>query len=44
VAGVLQLTEDMADMGSADIFSLRYPNHPWSLALREIAQTILAVA
>lgn len=43
VAGMLPLTEDMADMGSADIFSLRHPNHPWSVALREIAQAVLAV-
>ena len=28
VAGVLPLTEDMADMGSADIFSLRSPTTP----------------
>ncbi len=41
VAGVLPLTEDMADMGSADIFSLRFPDHPWSKAIREVAQTIL---
>lgn len=43
VAAVLPLTEDMADMGSADIFSLRYPNHPWSAALREVAQAVLSV-
>jgi MinD-like ATPase involved in chromosome partitioning or flagellar assembly len=43
VASVLPLTEDMADMGSADIFSLRYPNHPWSVALRQVAQAVLAV-
>lgn len=41
VAGVLPLTEDMADMGSADIFSLRYPDHPWSKALCEIAQMLI---
>ena len=41
VAGVLPLTEDMADMGSADIFSLRYPDHPWSKALRAISQRIM---
>lgn len=44
VAGVLPLTEDMADMGSADIFSLRYPDHPWSRALREIAQKVIETA
>lgn len=43
VAGVLPLTEDMVDMQSADIFSLRHPNHPWSQALRGVAQMILNV-
>jgi len=42
VAGILPLTEDMADLGSADIFSLCNPDHPWSQTLRGIAQTILA--
>jgi MinD-like ATPase involved in chromosome partitioning or flagellar assembly len=44
VAGVLPLSEDMADMGSADIFSLRFPNHPWSQELRSAAKTILNLA
>jgi MinD-like ATPase involved in chromosome partitioning or flagellar assembly len=43
VAGILPLSEDMADLGSSDLFSLRYPDHPWSKTLREIATTILAV-
>jgi MinD-like ATPase involved in chromosome partitioning or flagellar assembly len=43
VAGVLPLSEDMADLGSADIFSLRYPDHPWSKGLRGIAQQILNI-
>jgi len=42
VAGILPLTEDMADLASADIFSLRYPEHPWSKTLREIAETVLS--
>ena len=41
VAGVLPLSEDMVDLGSADIFSLLYPNHPWSAALREILQAVM---
>jgi len=40
VAGVLPLTEDLADIGSADIFSLRDPFHPWSKGLQQIAQLI----
>ena len=43
VAGVMPLNEDLADMGSADIFSLRNPDHPWSKALRGVADAILAV-
>lgn len=41
VAGVLPLSEDMVDMGSADIFSLLNPEHAWSKTLREIAQTVM---
>lgn len=41
VAGVLPLTEDMVDMQSSDIFSLRFPNHPWSQAMQGVAQIIL---
>jgi MinD-like ATPase involved in chromosome partitioning or flagellar assembly len=43
VAGILPLTEDMADLGSSDIFSLRFPDHPWSKTLREIATTVFSV-
>ncbi len=43
VAGILPLSEDLADLASSDIFSLRYPNHPWSRTLREIADTVLSV-
>jgi MinD-like ATPase involved in chromosome partitioning or flagellar assembly len=43
VAGVLPLTEDMVDMQSADIFSLRHPSHPWSQAMRGVAEMILNV-
>ncbi len=35
------LSEDMVDLGSADIFSLRHPTHSWSQALHSAAQTIL---
>jgi MinD-like ATPase involved in chromosome partitioning or flagellar assembly len=41
VVGVLPLSEDMVDLGSRDIFSLRDPGHPWSKELRNIAQSIL---
>jgi MinD-like ATPase involved in chromosome partitioning or flagellar assembly len=41
VAGVLPLNEDIADIGSTDIFSLRDPNHPWSMGLVQIVQSVL---
>jgi MinD-like ATPase involved in chromosome partitioning or flagellar assembly len=41
VAGVLPLSEDMVDLGSSDIFSLRFPEHPWSKSLRGIAQIVM---
>jgi MinD-like ATPase involved in chromosome partitioning or flagellar assembly len=41
VAGVLPLTEDLADLGSVDIFSLTSPDHTWSRALRGIAQVVI---
>jgi MinD-like ATPase involved in chromosome partitioning or flagellar assembly len=43
VAGVLPLTEDMVDNQSADIFSLAYPDHLWSKAIRQVAENILAI-
>jgi len=44
VAGVLPLSEDMAEMGSADIFSLRDPGHVWSKEIRKMAQLVLETA
>jgi len=41
VAGVLPLSEDMVEMASSDIFSLRFPDHPWSQELRRAAKTVL---
>lgn len=41
VAGIMPLTEDMVDLQSADIFSLRYPDHPWSKAIMGIAQMVM---
>jgi hypothetical protein len=37
----MPLTEDMVDLQSADIFSLRYPNHPWSVQIKNVAERIL---
>ncbi len=41
VAGVLPLNEDMVELASSDIFSLRFPDHPWSQELRRAAKIIL---
>ncbi|HUI88286.1 MAG TPA: MinD/ParA family protein [Anaerolineales bacterium] len=43
VAGVLPLSFDLADNASQDLFSLRYPDHDWSKALRGVADVILNV-
>lgn len=43
VAGVMVLTEDMADLQSRDIFSLRYPNHRWSRSLKEVARYVFNI-
>ena len=41
VAGVLPLSEDVARLGSAGIFSLHYPNHPFTQGLAAIAGRIM---
>ena len=43
VAGVLPLSFDLAENASRDLFSLRFPDHEWSRALRGVAETVLAV-
>ncbi len=43
VAGVLPLSFDVAENASQDLFSLRYPDHPWSQALRKVADVVLAI-
>jgi MinD-like ATPase involved in chromosome partitioning or flagellar assembly len=43
VAAILPLTEDMAELESRDIFSLRFPNHPWSKALRKAVQALSTI-
>jgi MinD-like ATPase involved in chromosome partitioning or flagellar assembly len=42
VAGVLPLSEDVAANGSGGLFSLQYPDHAWSSALRGVATRLLA--
>ena len=42
VAGVLPLSFDMAENASRDLFSLRFPDHLWSVALRQVADAVLS--
>ncbi|BAY08284.1 MinD/ParA family ATP-binding protein [Calothrix sp. NIES-2098] len=41
VAGVLPVCEEMFQLGSSDIFSLRYPDHPWTQEVTAIAKYIV---
>ncbi len=41
VAGALPLSEEMVDLGSKDIFSLRFPDDKWTKNLKEIADYVL---
>jgi len=43
VAAILPLSEDVARLQSADIFSLRYPDHPVSAGIRQIVAQIEAI-
>jgi len=42
VAGVLQLSEDLVENASNDIFSLAFPEHPWSQQVGAIMETLMA--
>lgn len=41
VAGILPLSEEMIQLGSSDIFCLRYADHPFSKTVKEIAEQII---
>jgi len=41
VAGVLPLSEDVASNESKNIFSILYPEHPWSKVLQNIAEEVV---
>ena len=43
VAAIIPLSEDVARLQSADIFSLRFPDHPVSQAIMEIVAAVEAV-
>jgi septum site-determining protein MinD len=41
VAGILPVSEEMIELGSAGLFSLEYPEHPYSEGVRKLAAQIL---
>jgi MinD-like ATPase involved in chromosome partitioning or flagellar assembly len=41
LAGLLPVSEEMIAFGSAGLFSLAYPDHPYSQGVREIATQIM---
>lgn len=41
VAGIMPFTEDIVDVASGDIFSLIYPDHPWSQGIISVVQALL---
>jgi septum site-determining protein MinD len=43
VAGILPVSEEMIELGSAGIFSLIYPEHPYSQGVRGVAAQILSI-
>ena len=42
VAAILPVSVEMIELGSAGIFSLKYPEHPYSQGVREIAAQVLS--
>ena len=43
VAAILPLSEDVARLQSSDIFTLRYPDHPFSQSIRNVVTLVEAV-
>jgi MinD-like ATPase involved in chromosome partitioning or flagellar assembly len=41
VVGVMPLTEDLVELASSDLISLRMPDHDWSVALKGIAKAVM---
>ena len=44
VARILPVSEEMIELGSADLVSLEYPEHPYSQEVRQVAEQILSAA
>jgi MinD-like ATPase involved in chromosome partitioning or flagellar assembly len=43
VIGILPLSHDMARLASAGVFVTRYPDHPWTMELKNAAREVLAL-
>jgi MinD-like ATPase involved in chromosome partitioning or flagellar assembly len=41
VAGVFPLCEEMVELASSGLFCFRYPNHPWAVEIRKVAEQVL---
>ena len=44
VAAILPVSEEMIELGSAGLFNLEHPEHPYSQGVREVAAQILTAA
>jgi MinD-like ATPase involved in chromosome partitioning or flagellar assembly len=42
VAGVMPLTEDLVELASSDLISLKDPDHAWSTAITEVAEAVMS--
>jgi MinD-like ATPase involved in chromosome partitioning or flagellar assembly len=42
VAGILPVSEEMMQLGSSGVFCLRYPNHPLTQILNQVALKAIA--
>ncbi|NJP10970.1 MAG: MinD/ParA family protein [Leptolyngbyaceae cyanobacterium RU_5_1] len=42
VAGVFPLCEEMVELASSGLFCFRYPDHPWTVEIQQVAQHILS--
>lgn len=42
VAGVFPLCEEMVELASSGLFCFRYPDHPWAVEIRKVAQQVLS--
>jgi len=44
IARILPVSEEIIELGSADLVSLEYPEHPYSQEVRQVAEQILSAA